>query len=75
MKRQIKIFFIISIFYIVLITTFNFKIEYKNTNFKLKYTGFIWVCLDYYSIKKYNSDDKLMNWFVLYKNEKIIGSF
>jgi len=47
-----------------LILLWDCKITHTNKNwvYKIKYNGLLWVALDYYTIIKYNSDDKPMKW-------------
>lgn len=45
-------------------THYKTKVEYK-----IEYIGLLWVTLDYWIIKKYQSDDKPMKWLKFTKIE------
>jgi hypothetical protein len=55
---------IVIIIVIYLILLGDFKLSYINKKYvwKIEYNGLLWVGLDYWSIWKYNSDDKPMKW-------------
>lgn len=57
------------IFITYLILLWDCKITYTNkeTTYNIQYNGLIWVGLDYWSIWKYDSTDKLMKWLNIAK--------
>lgn len=60
-KKKMIILTIIAA-YLILLSTF--KITYSNQKYiwEIEYKGLIWVGLDYWSIWKYDSDDKPVKW-------------
>lgn len=52
----------------------DFKLSYSNKKYtwKVEYNGLLWVGLDYWSIWKYDSNDKPMNW--IYYEKSVISN-
>lgn len=50
----------------------DFKASYLNAKieYKIEYHGLLWVGLDYWTIWKYESDDKPMKWIIIDKTKK-----
>ena len=48
--------------YVILLFDFKLNYRFKNHTNKIEYKGLVWVCLDYYTIKKYNSNDTPIKW-------------
>jgi len=59
------IFIAIIFIWMLLAFDLEFTLTTKNKRYKLKYNGLLWVGLDYYTIIKYNSNDKVMPWVEL----------
>jgi len=72
MKRKL----LLSAIIIYLIFLFDYTIIYSNKNkkveYKIEYRGLVWVGLDYWSILKYQSNDKPMKWLDYEVKHKII---
>jgi len=63
MKGKIKMILLIAaLAYFILLFDFYLTWEYKNTSYKIEYSGLVWVGLDYYTIIKYHSEDQPMKW-------------
>jgi hypothetical protein len=62
MKNLRKILVIIIVIYLSFL--FDFTVSYSNDKkeYKMEYEGLLWVGLDYWTIKKYNSNDTPMKW-------------
>ena len=48
--------------YFIFLYQFTLKISNDKYVHEIKYNGLLWVALDYWSIKKYKSDDLCMKW-------------
>lgn len=67
---------------VYLLTIFDLTASYtrKNNGYKLQYYGLLWVVLDYWSIKKYRSNDVPKKWITISRiknpedNLKIVNS-
>ena len=59
--------------YIVLLFDVTIEFSKRNIRHTLKYTGLVWVALDYYTIWKYDSSDEPMKW-IEYKCEQVNDS-
>ena len=59
---MIKTIIILLLVLWLILGTWEFSITINDTERKIEYNGLLWVCLDYYTIQKYNSDDTLMTW-------------
>lgn len=49
---------LIVVVYLILLWDCKITFSNKNHDCKIEYNGLAWVCLDYLSIRKYNSSDK-----------------
>lgn len=55
-----KTILVIMILWVILLSDFNISLQLGNKKYELKYNGLVWVGLDYFTIMKYNSQDKPM---------------
>lgn len=59
---MIKILLILILLYFLLLSDFQFTYQSDCRKYQIEYNGLLWVALDFYSIKKYHSNDKLIKW-------------
>jgi hypothetical protein len=53
---------ILLIVFLIIFSDVSLSFTFKKNKHSLKYNGLLWVTLDYWSIWKYNSNDKPMKW-------------
>jgi hypothetical protein len=60
---MVKKILIIVIAYLIIL--WNCKMTYSNKKdvYNIEYKGLLWISLDYWSIWKYDSNDKPIKWF------------
>ena len=71
MKRKTEnVMVIIVLIWLVFLQDWNLTITNKEYQYKIGYTGLLWVGLDYYTIIKYQSKDEPKKW-LKYKRTKV----
>jgi len=65
---------IVIIVYLLLLWDHTVTYSGKRYEYKLQYYGLVWVALDYWSIKKYRSNDKPMRWISFTRTKKSVTS-
>lgn len=68
-SKKMLISFIIAL--VVLWPDLTLEFSTRKSYIKAEYNGLLWVGLDYWSIKRYHSSDKVIPWFSLTWGEKI----
>ena len=64
---MLKLLLIGILIYVTVIWSFEAEISGKKHGYKITYNGLLWLLLDFYSIWKYKSKDKVINWLKIEK--------
>lgn len=64
-----KVLIIFIICYLLFLYDFEMEISYRKMEFTIIYHGLVWVVLDWYTIKKYKSNDKPMKFIKIVLNQ------
>lgn len=66
-----KIILLGILLYLLLFGNLELSFSTKNTKYKLKYNGIIWLALDWYSIIRHSSNDEMKS-LIEFKTTKLI---